>query len=230
MCWRFQTGSNSPLANRKARMLSTDSLPRKWSIRKICDSSKTWCTAWLSSRAEARSVPNGFSMMIAAAALGQPGAAQQGHRGLERHRRDGQMEQPPRAAAEVRLGPPHGRLQRAGAARLARLRAAERQRLGERGPPVPLRLAPAERSHRLPGLLAELVIGDRPPGGADDAVPLRHQAHLGQVEQTRQKFPFGQVAGRAEHHDDMVVWSAAGCPGHGFTAHRLAGLSAPRCW
>ena len=64
MCWRFQTGSKSPLANRKARMLLTDSLPRKWSIRKICDSSKTWCTAWLSSLAEARSVPNGFSMMI----------------------------------------------------------------------------------------------------------------------------------------------------------------------
>jgi len=29
MCWRFQTGSNRPLANRKAKMLTTDSLPRK---------------------------------------------------------------------------------------------------------------------------------------------------------------------------------------------------------
>ena len=44
-------------------MLSTDSLPRKWSIRKTCDSSKTACTVWFSARAEARSVPNGFSMM-----------------------------------------------------------------------------------------------------------------------------------------------------------------------
>ena len=32
---RFQIGSNRPLANRKARMFSAASLPRKWSIRKI---------------------------------------------------------------------------------------------------------------------------------------------------------------------------------------------------
>src|ERR1700691_334929 len=44
-------------------MLSTDSLPRKWSIRKIWDSSKTACTALSSLRAESRSWPNGFSMM-----------------------------------------------------------------------------------------------------------------------------------------------------------------------
>ena len=66
MYWRFQTGSNSPLANRKARMLSTDSLPRKWSIRKICDSSKTAWAARFSARAESRSVPNGFSMITRA--------------------------------------------------------------------------------------------------------------------------------------------------------------------
>ena len=62
MCERFHTGSNRPLANRNARMLSTDSLPRKWSMRKICDSSKTACTALPSSIADFRSVPNGFSM------------------------------------------------------------------------------------------------------------------------------------------------------------------------
>ena len=33
---RFQIGSNRPLANRKARMFCAASLPRKWSIRKIC--------------------------------------------------------------------------------------------------------------------------------------------------------------------------------------------------
>ena len=38
---RCQIGSNSPLAKRNARMLSAASLPRKWSMRKICDSSKT---------------------------------------------------------------------------------------------------------------------------------------------------------------------------------------------
>ena len=35
-------------------------------MRKTCDSSKTACTAWFSLRAESRSVPNGFSMMILA--------------------------------------------------------------------------------------------------------------------------------------------------------------------
>ena len=37
MKFRFQIGSNSPLAKRKARMFCAASLPRKWSIRKICD-------------------------------------------------------------------------------------------------------------------------------------------------------------------------------------------------
>jgi hypothetical protein len=71
MCWRFQTGSNRPLAKRNARMLSTDSLPRKWSMRNTCDSLKTASTAWFSVRAEARSVPNGFST-ITRASLARP--------------------------------------------------------------------------------------------------------------------------------------------------------------
>jgi hypothetical protein len=75
-------------------MLSTDSLPRKWSIRKICDSPKTACKLWLSARAEARSVRRAFDDN--AGAVGQAGAAEHGHRRLERRRRDGQMEEPPR--------------------------------------------------------------------------------------------------------------------------------------
>ncbi len=59
---RFQIGSKRPLAKRKARMFWTASLPRKWSMRKICSSSKYWCSMSLSATAEARSVPNGFSM------------------------------------------------------------------------------------------------------------------------------------------------------------------------
>ena len=61
---RFQIGSNSPLAKRKARMFWAASLPRKWSIRKTCSSAKTSWTSLLSATAVARSVPNGFSMMI----------------------------------------------------------------------------------------------------------------------------------------------------------------------
>ena len=59
---RFQMGSNSPLAKRKARMFWAASLPRKWSIRKTCDSSNVSCTRALSAIALARSVPNGFSI------------------------------------------------------------------------------------------------------------------------------------------------------------------------
>ena len=40
-------------------------------MRNTCDSSKTASTAWFSLRAEARSVPNGFSM-ITRASLARP--------------------------------------------------------------------------------------------------------------------------------------------------------------
>src|SRR5260370_21329125 len=60
---RFQVGSNRPFAKRRARMLSTDSLPRKWSILNTCDSSKTEWTQLVSATHVAWSVPNGFSMM-----------------------------------------------------------------------------------------------------------------------------------------------------------------------
>ena len=66
MCWRFQIGSKSPLAKRKARMFWAASLPRKWSIRNTWSSSKTSRTSELSRRALWRSVPNGFSMMTRA--------------------------------------------------------------------------------------------------------------------------------------------------------------------
>ena len=74
MCCRFQIGSNSPFANRNARMLSTDSLPRKWSILKTRDSSKTECTTSFSFRADSRSSPNGFSMITFASPLFRPQA------------------------------------------------------------------------------------------------------------------------------------------------------------
>src|SRR5260370_449879 len=55
-------------------MLSTDSLPRKWSMRNTCDSSKTAWITWSSARAEARSVPNGFSMMTPVRSVASPEA------------------------------------------------------------------------------------------------------------------------------------------------------------
>ncbi len=47
-------------------MLSTDSLPRKWSIRNTSDSENAACTTLFSARADSRSVPNGFSMITRA--------------------------------------------------------------------------------------------------------------------------------------------------------------------
>ncbi len=66
MCWRFQIGSNRPLAKRKARMFWAASFPRKWSIRKTWSSSNVRRTTRLSARALCRSVPNGFSMITRA--------------------------------------------------------------------------------------------------------------------------------------------------------------------
>ena len=48
MKFRFQIGSNRPLAKRKARMFCAGSLPRKWSIRKIWLSLNVSCTVALS--------------------------------------------------------------------------------------------------------------------------------------------------------------------------------------
>jgi hypothetical protein len=43
-------------------MFCAASLPRKWSMRKICDSSNTECRKSLSRTALVRSFPNGFSI------------------------------------------------------------------------------------------------------------------------------------------------------------------------
>ena len=84
---RFQIGSNSPLANRNARMFCAASLPRKWSIRKI----------WLSSERLVhlvveldRAVQVGAERLLHhhPGALDQVGVAQHGdhgERGLGRH-------------------------------------------------------------------------------------------------------------------------------------------------
>ena len=53
-------------ANRKYKMFWIVSLPRKWSIRKMDDSGNTECSTELSSSADFRSRPNGFSTMTRA--------------------------------------------------------------------------------------------------------------------------------------------------------------------
>ncbi len=58
---RFQIGSSIELANRNTSRFSTGSLPRKWSMRNTSSSSKAAWSTSLSSRAEPRSRPKGFS-------------------------------------------------------------------------------------------------------------------------------------------------------------------------
>ena len=61
MCLRSQALQKSPLAKRRTWMSWVASLPRKWSIRKICSSAKTrWATASSLSN-DSFEVPNGFS-------------------------------------------------------------------------------------------------------------------------------------------------------------------------
>src|SRR5262249_55097147 len=125
-----------------------------------------------------------------------------GNGGLERGRGDGQVEQPPRAAAELpfrlrdRLGRPTGR---------AQLRAGEGGPAGDRLPGRPARRASPEFAGRLARQLAELVVGQCPAGGADDLVPVRHQPRRGQVEQPGQQLAPGQITRCPEHDDDVVA-------------------------
>src|ERR1700722_17275077 len=96
---RFQIGSKKAFAKRKARIFCAASLPRKWSIRKICSSSNRSWIALLSSRALARSTPNGFSMMTRESAAKDP-LVQRVHHGHPRLRRPAQVVQQASVAAE----------------------------------------------------------------------------------------------------------------------------------
>src|SRR5947209_8480246 len=51
-CRRLHSGSNTPLPKRVTMMLRTVSLPRKWSMRKICGSARQAVIRRFSSRAE----------------------------------------------------------------------------------------------------------------------------------------------------------------------------------
>ena len=96
-------------------------------MRKIWLSSNVACSASLSSIALARSVPNGFSMMMRAP-LGQPGLAEPLH-DLGRGRgRDAEVVQPRDVAAELVLELADGLGQRFGAGRLADVGEPRRER------------------------------------------------------------------------------------------------------
>ena len=111
---RFQIGSNRPLAKRNARMFCAASLPRKWSMRKTCDSSKTWWTKSLSFTALSKSCAERL-LHDHAGAGGEVGVAQHLHHGLRGPRGHREVVQQPRIVAELRLGLLHRRGQALGA-------------------------------------------------------------------------------------------------------------------
>ena len=80
-------------------MFCAGSLPRKWSMRKICSSEKTSCSLLFSATALARSVPNGFSMMMRQRST-RPASASSLHRRQSGARRHAQIVQAAALAAE----------------------------------------------------------------------------------------------------------------------------------
>jgi hypothetical protein len=176
MCWRFHMGSKSPLAKRKARMFWAASFPRKWSIRKTCSSSNTSWTTEFRWRAEGRSVPNGFSMMMRARSV--------------------RPVQPARRASEGRLGLLYGLGQSGCAVGARHIADVPRE-------PLPLfvgDLAPHELVTRHPGRLSVGVVIDALQRGSDYA-ELGHQTGSRQVVEAGQELPAGKIPGRSEQHD-----------------------------
>ena len=146
--------------------------------------------------------------------------------GLERRRRDRQVEQAAGRAADLLLRLLDRAGQRAG---LVRIRAAERKVRGEGVPGLALRLAGAELFRRLPRVLPELLgtQGELRGGRADDPVLLRHQPGRGEVEESRQQLALSQVTGGPEQHDDVVVRPGLGTCGCLRRRHLLSPPSSP---
>src|SRR5262249_33159983 len=160
---------------RSARMFCTDSLPRKWSMRKTCSSSKTECTVSFSPRAVPRSVPNGFSRMTRprsarpaparlSSTLPNASGGARGGKGAA----DG--------AAEALLGAGDG------GAELLRLGGGVRE-VGREGPPAPVTRDVPELGDGLAREGTELGVGELAARDRDDAVPPRQQARAGEPEE-----------------------------------------------
>ncbi len=81
----------------------------------------------------------------------------------------------------------------------------EPKRLGEAVPGLALERPPPRTADRLAGELGELLVGEIAARGADQGEPLRHQAGLEEVEDPRQQLAAGQVPGRSEEHDHLIV-------------------------
>ncbi len=167
-------------------------------MRKTCSSSKCWCTTALSSRAVARSVPNGFSMITRRQRrrlrLRQARGAKLLDDGLVDAGRDGEIEQHPLGTVDlVETG--LDALRRA-PDRRSRRRRSESGARAMRDLVVPADLR--ELAQAVLELLAERVVGHLRAADADDREPRRQPLTARQVVERRQQLPLGQIARRAE--------------------------------
>ena len=199
MCSRFQIGSNSPLANRKARMFWAASLPRKWSIRKTCSSSKTSCTHVVEGLG-AGQVGAERLLHDHPGPVGQPGLAQHLDHGAVGGRAGCSG-----SAAAGRSPPISFSALATASASAVRARSVVGTKLSR------FRTRPTAAARSCPWRTRRRRAG---PGGgtprrsarwssvADDAALGQH-ARLRQVEQAGQELARRQVARRAEQHDDV---------------------------
>ena len=191
-------GSKRPLAKRKARMLSAASLPRKWSMRKICSSSNVACSVLLSAPRAGEVGAEGL-LHDDPRPLGEIGLPEELHHVGGGCRRHAQVVQPAHVVAELALERAH----RVATAR-RRLRSARRNESlaansfhWSSGTPWCANSSSAARGERAEARVVVLV--ERRP---DDAA-LGQQTGLRQVEEARQQLAARQVAGRAEQHHDV---------------------------
>ena len=207
MWWRCQIGSNSPLANRNARMFCAASLPRKWSIRKICSSVEHLVQAAVQLPGRREVDPEGL-LQHDPAVLDQVGIAQCLHDREGRLRRHAEVVQPAHLPVPLGLRVGHDAPQSLGALDTGR----PAQQLRELGPGGEIlrrpRVVAAELPHRLLGEIDERVSRVLVQRRADDP-DVCQQAGLEQVQQTRQQLAAGQVAGGAEQNDGGRVESHA---------------------
>ena len=196
MWFRFQIGSKSPLAKRNARMFCAASLPRKWSIRKICSSSNISCSCAFRSR---RDCKVGAERLLHddPAALDEVRLAEQPDHRERRLGRDAEVVQ----AAQL-LGPELG----------LGLRDRVAQRLGAAAPCAQCRrLANSSQPLGSGPLAAELLDGLRAKLEKDSSVELVERGPTtrnsgsrpacDEVQQAGQQLAPGEVAGRPEEDD-----------------------------
>ena len=205
MWLRFQIGSNRPLAKRKARMFCAASLPRKWSMRKIWLSSNVSCRACVQP-AGAGQVGAERLLHDDPAALDEAGVGQRLHRGERRVRRDAEVVQPAGLATERVLGRLDGRAASASApsADGTKCSVPANSAHSSRG-----HLAAGEHLARGLGHVAEALVVEVVERRADDpAGPAASPARC-RCSRPGQQLALGQIAGRAEQHDDLRLAAAS---------------------